>query len=47
MLNYKADEHWKIINMQMNHPSWKKTTKELKELYEYLKKEQPNEYLQH
>lgn len=47
VLNNKADEHWKILNMQMKHPSWKKTTKELKELYEYLKKEQPNEYLQH
>lgn len=47
VLNYKADEHWKILNMQMNHPSWKKTTKELKELYEYLKKKRPNEYLQH
>ena len=28
-------------------PFLEKTTKELKELYEYLKKEQPNEYLQH
>lgn len=47
VLNYTANEHWKILNMQMKHPSWKKTTKELKELYEYLKKKRPNEYLQH
>ena len=47
VLNYAANEHWKILNMQMKHPSWKKTTKELKELYEYLKKKRPNEYLQH
>ena len=45
ILGYKENLHWKILKMQMKHPSWKKTTKSFKELYDYLKRKNPTQYL--
>lgn len=45
LLGMSANEHWKILEMQRNHPSWNKVTKQLKELYFYLEKKRASEYL--
>ena len=45
LLGMRANEHWKILEMQRNHPSWNKVTKKLKELYFYLEKNRSSEYL--
>ena len=47
ILGLTKKEHWKILDMQKNHPSWEKTTRVFKDLYDYLIKHHPDEYLFH
>ena len=44
LLGIGTTQHWKILQMQRRHPSWKQTTPHLKELYEYLEKNMPSEH---
>lgn len=41
LLNLDKSEHWKILKMQREHPSWKKMTQPLKDLYKYLEENKP------
>ena len=47
LLGIGSSQHWKILQMQRRHPSWKQTTPALRELYEYLEKKIPSEYYKH
>ena len=47
LLGIGSSQHWKILQMQRRHPSWKQTTPALRELYEYLEKNIPSEYYKH
>ena len=47
LLGIGSSQHWKILQMQRRHPSWKQTTPALRELYEYLEKKNPSEYYKH
>ena len=47
LLGIGTSQHWKILQMQRRHPSWKRTTPPLRELYEYLEKKMPSEHYKH
>ena len=47
LMGMKEDEHWKILKMQRNDPTWDKMTTPLKGLYKWLEMYRANEYLQH
>ena len=47
LMGMKEDEHWKILKMQRNDPTWDKMTTPLKGLYKWLEMHRANEYLQH
>ena len=38
LMHMKNEEHWKILKMQREYPTWDKTTESLKSLYLYLEK---------
>ena len=47
LMGMKEDEHWKILKMQRNDPTWDKMTTPLKGLYKWLEMYRADEYLQH
>ena len=47
LMGMKEDEHWKILKMQRNDPTWDKMTTPLKGLYKWLEMHRADEYLQH